>query len=337
MGNGGVSIDGGIRITLSFVMVCGVHSFLRPALVSPLFNATVRSFLITLHVVSRISAVQLRLLLNHLTLSHSGFTNDFVHFHASSTDLSITPWSAPAVSLRFRLRITQTIFCLFSLTSCSMAITNITPFIKVDILVNDVVLETYEDDEERTDENTVSKYIESISGADFSIRYRLDKKPDYDMAVDFFLDGKYVDGRYVLLEDFRDGSLQDKVYGAEAIVAGAWMLSKYAFSDLKTSMCTKPSLQKLLTALCSRFRCKELGRSIDERVERHGPNHSQIPLCYQPAASRSEPHTPNKDRFRRNPREGAQRQGFVSSINVGRLSVPRELNLRVTVFAPLRP
>jgi hypothetical protein len=301
------------------------------------FYATVRSFLITLYVVSRISAIQLRLPPNHLTLPHSGFTDGFVHFPVSSTDLSITPWSAPTVSLRSRLRISQTIFCLLSLAPCSMAITNITPFIKVDILVNDVVLETYEDDEDRKDENTVSKYIEAISGADFAIRYRLDKKPDYDMVIEFFLDGKHVAGRYALLKDFLDGSLQGIAYGARAIVAGAWMLSKFAFSDIKTSMCTKPCLRKLLTALCSRFRYSELRRSVDERLERRGPDHSQLPLCYQPAASRSGLPTPNKDCFRRNPGEGAQRQGFVPSINVGRLAVLRELNSRVTAFVPLRP
>jgi hypothetical protein len=77
---------------------------------------------------------------------------------------------------------------LLSLATYTMAITNVIPYIKAEILVDNVALQEYPDDEEQTSTGVITKYIEVRSGAEFVIRYRLGKKPEHDMRVDFLLD-----------------------------------------------------------------------------------------------------------------------------------------------------
>lgn len=134
-----------------------------------------------------------------------------------------------------------------------MAITDTVPHIKAEILVDNVALQEYEDDEERTSVGTVAKYIEVKSGAEFVIRYRFDQKPEHDVRVDFLLDGNYICGQVALLKDFRGGSLEHKSYGARSNEGGVWMLSKYAFSDLEIAMCSNFFVRTIAKSMDSRF------------------------------------------------------------------------------------
>jgi hypothetical protein len=51
-----------------------------------------------------------------------------------------------------------------------MAVTKAYPRIKAKILVNEVALQEYEDDEVPATDGAVTKYVEAITGADFAVR-----------------------------------------------------------------------------------------------------------------------------------------------------------------------
>jgi hypothetical protein len=167
-----------------------------------------------------------------------------------------------------------------------MAVTHIPPHIKAQILVDDIALQEHEDDEEQTSVSAVTAYIEVRSGAEFAIRYRLDEKPEHDISVDFLLDGKYVAAQYAMLKDFRGGGLENISYGSISNEGGVALVSKYAFSDLKTGMCIEPFLRKTTESLGSRCRWRKPWRSANQGLERHGADHDSLPLCRQPEAGR---------------------------------------------------
>lgn len=120
-----------------------------------------------------------------------------------------------------------------------MAVTKTAPKIKAEILVNNVALEEYEDDEEQTSVSTVMKYIEARSGAEFAISYRFDEKPSHHVMIRFLLDGKFATGKLALLEDFRGSPLVQTSHGVRSNEGGKWQVSKYAFSELTTSTFVK--------------------------------------------------------------------------------------------------
>lgn len=118
-----------------------------------------------------------------------------------------------------------------------MAITDTFPAAEAEILVNEVALQEYFDDEDAsTSDRTVVRYIEAVSGADFTIRYKIDSKPKFDVTVDIYLDDKWVAGRVVERSLFRISSYQQTVVGVNSNSTGNWSLSKFSFADLKVGM-----------------------------------------------------------------------------------------------------
>ncbi|KAH4107673.1 hypothetical protein HBH46_051040 [Parastagonospora nodorum] len=115
-----------------------------------------------------------------------------------------------------------------------MAVTKKYPSIKTSILVDGVTLEEYDDDEARTSSNTVTKYIEAISGAEFAIQCRFDKLPEYDVRIDFYLDGHYATAKYAMLDDFEGRSSTKTSYGVRSNDGHKWQVHNYAFSNLHT-------------------------------------------------------------------------------------------------------
>jgi hypothetical protein len=119
-----------------------------------------------------------------------------------------------------------------------MAIVQATPRVEAEILIDGVTIQEYEDkdEEEVVETDTVLKYIEAKSGANFAIRYRLEGELQHDVHVEIILDGKRVESGLALRKDFRNGVYQETLQGARSQEDGKWGLSKFAFSDLKTSM-----------------------------------------------------------------------------------------------------
>lgn len=80
-----------------------------------------------------------------------------------------------------------------------MAIIKDMPGVIVRILVNNVVLKEYDDDED-VEENSVNKYIEATSGAFFTIQWRFDKRFKYKtdgIALKVYIDGQYTDSAVI--------------------------------------------------------------------------------------------------------------------------------------------
>jgi len=120
--------------------------------------------------------------------------------------------------------------------AAAMAVTQDNPSITASIVVNGVALQEYDDDEGQAESTAVTKYVEAITGAEFAIQYRFDKKPKHHVRVNFLLDGKDVAGQYAFPEDFKESSLVQTSYGVMSNEGSKWQMQNYAFADLQTGM-----------------------------------------------------------------------------------------------------
>ena len=105
------------------------------------------------------------------------------------------------------------------------------PGLEVEVVVNDVPLKEYDDEE--APPHTVTKYVESTSGANFKVRYRFTKPflTTHGVSLDLSLDGIYMAGSICCnLELLNDE--WDFQEGAEFLVNGAWYMRKFFFSEL---------------------------------------------------------------------------------------------------------
>jgi hypothetical protein len=68
-----------------------------------------------------------------------------------------------------------------------MAITEAFPRTKANIIVNGVALQDHDDDEEQTMVDTVTKYAEVKSVADFAIHYCITEQPEHDVLINMLL------------------------------------------------------------------------------------------------------------------------------------------------------
>lgn len=137
--------------------------------------------------------------------------------------LSITAW----------IHAKPTTLHLASCSDTNIAITDTSPPVEVEILVNDVALQEYnDDDDDSVSAHTVVKYIEAVSGAEFAVRYRLDPKPSHDVSVDISLDGKWAVSRIIQLSHYPLAYIQKTITGVKSNKDGSWVLSKFSFSDL---------------------------------------------------------------------------------------------------------
>jgi hypothetical protein len=117
-----------------------------------------------------------------------------------------------------------------------MAIVNKTPRVEAEILIDGVATREYVDGEDQVEVDTVTRYVEAKSGADFAIRFRSTQKPKHDVSAEALVDGRSVMSTLVLLNDFCNGTLESTVDGVRSSKDGKWSLSKFFFSDLMTSM-----------------------------------------------------------------------------------------------------
>lgn len=115
--------------------------------------------------------------------------------------------------------------------------------VEVTISAKGSTLPEYDDDaEELGPSNTVTKYIEALTGADFQIDYRI--KPTFQMistgiAIRIYIDGEYMDS-HVLRQNQQLTNLSREHYGntfkgARRLQSQSWTFQAFNFAEIKTS------------------------------------------------------------------------------------------------------
>ncbi|KAJ8111165.1 hypothetical protein OPT61_g6169 [Boeremia exigua] len=115
-----------------------------------------------------------------------------------------------------------------------MAVLPSRPGIKMSIVCDGAALQEYDDNDEEPQPNSVSKYIEAISGAEFAIRGEL--TPPWQpstVLLYYYLDQKQVSGRFLKQVNYRVPSWTALEEGPITVVDGQSFLHKYAFAALR--------------------------------------------------------------------------------------------------------
>lgn len=116
-----------------------------------------------------------------------------------------------------------------------MAILCDQPGLKVEILVDGVPLQEYDDEDEEIVPTVVTKYIEAKSGVNFTIRYTV--LPQFHikhaLKVQSYLDGKPMENR-VRSEDSIRKYMSGTMTGVREAIAGKYYERKFCFSQLNT-------------------------------------------------------------------------------------------------------
>jgi hypothetical protein len=113
-------------------------------------------------------------------------------------------------------------------------------FYQCQIVVDDVVLREYDDDD--TDQKphqsipTVVKYVQATSGAEFSVNFSLleDWKVDHDLAWKIYLDGTFSQSSVVANSTLYFKKTSWSLSGLSVGRDDDWYLKKYKFADLIT-------------------------------------------------------------------------------------------------------
>ncbi|KAF2117495.1 hypothetical protein BDV96DRAFT_685221 [Lophiotrema nucula] len=110
------------------------------------------------------------------------------------------------------------------------------PGVKVEIIVNGQSLTEYDCDEEIAEADTVTKYVESQSGAEFAIKFTVtDPKPESFLTVEYFIDGKSTTGNLVWQERYQHKSTHHSTHRGIRTRQGSKVYEqRYCFSELKT-------------------------------------------------------------------------------------------------------
>jgi hypothetical protein len=121
-----------------------------------------------------------------------------------------------------------------------MAITKDYPGIKVQVRVDKVALEEYDDDEEQVSGSTVMKYIEATSGATFDLRFEITPPwPTDSVLFDTYLDGRYVRGHFAQYQTYYGARSVQVIEGSNHTKDGQWFMTKFAFSALNIGISTE--------------------------------------------------------------------------------------------------
>jgi hypothetical protein len=114
-------------------------------------------------------------------------------------------------------------------------------FYEVQVRVNDVALQEYDDDDsEQTPDPatppTVVKYVEAISGAEFSIKSKIRSgwNQDGDLACEISLDGNKVKSYVHSRERYLEGNDSKVIEGVDSGSGSDWHRRKFKFADIVT-------------------------------------------------------------------------------------------------------
>lgn len=107
------------------------------------------------------------------------------------------------------------------------------PRLKVFVSVGGVALEEHVDEDDEQKPEAVTKYIEAVSGAEFTVDVELQKPwPDYSVLIDYHLDGKWMRGTFIRQEDFVGTCAKRSAAGIPHSVDKDWYIRNFCFSDL---------------------------------------------------------------------------------------------------------
>jgi hypothetical protein len=108
--------------------------------------------------------------------------------------------------------------------------------IEVEILVNDTPTQEHVDEADEDPPNTVTKYIESKSGAEFAVRATCRASLPNTVLLQVYIDGKWADDRFIRQADcsYSRGYTVNLV-GYTSKTNGQWQTQKFCFAALETS------------------------------------------------------------------------------------------------------
>ena len=97
--------------------------------------------------------------------------------------------------------------------------------------------ETETEEQHSDDHETSVRYVEAISGANFSIELRTNpafEYVDYDLRMQVFLDGV---SACSIIKDAQPetGRIKESCTGVKRCIDGTWHLEKFVFAELQTS------------------------------------------------------------------------------------------------------
>jgi hypothetical protein len=121
-----------------------------------------------------------------------------------------------------------------------MAIAKEHPRIQVEVVCEGEPLREYDNDDEETAPDQVTKYIEAKSGAEFAVRLELKRPyPDHPLYIRLYLDGEVVGNRIIGDLQYGKGSngltrTFDSI--TSKIAEGQCMVQKYCFCELQIGM-----------------------------------------------------------------------------------------------------
>ena len=113
--------------------------------------------------------------------------------------------------------------------------------IKVAIKINGRELKEYDDEDVgNDDENSVSKYVEATSDAEFKIISSAPRRYQFTsdaVQMDIFMDGAYVDNWLILKEDSsRFHAWRCSLYGPRRSVGNRWEIKPFKFREITSGM-----------------------------------------------------------------------------------------------------
>ncbi|KAI8934332.1 hypothetical protein NX059_009068 [Plenodomus lindquistii] len=115
-----------------------------------------------------------------------------------------------------------------------MAIAKELPTLEANIIVDKNALTEFEYDDEEQAPNTITKYIESSSGAEFAMRCKLSPPwPDHSLKLVFLVDGKVMRTGHMFSKDFKGASCKNTASSKQYCENDIWYIQKFCFSELK--------------------------------------------------------------------------------------------------------
>jgi hypothetical protein len=108
------------------------------------------------------------------------------------------------------------------------------PNIKVHVTVNGTPLQEYDDDEEESDTlDTITKYIEAVSDAEFQIEYEITPPwPLHKTLFKFYVDRYYTSGTFISEYQYQGAITKRVEKGARSRKNGQVFLQKFQFAKL---------------------------------------------------------------------------------------------------------
>jgi hypothetical protein len=115
----------------------------------------------------------------------------------------------------------------------AMAIIESHPHIRAEIISNGAPLPEFVNDDEEDAPDTVTKYIEAESGAEFAVHVTLTAPyPETSILYEIKLDGKHVRGFFSKENNYNGQSVTFKTPGVSHRDGEQWFVSKFCFSSL---------------------------------------------------------------------------------------------------------